>query len=96
MSATEFLPEIFRERIEIDGFDRLGLPVVAVVLAAPLGVAGIGPVGGPVAGTLEAGRVHKGLQQGDSLVVEGQPVSLDAPSVQGQDLGGQMLDVDPG
>lgn len=55
-------------------FDGQGGALVDIELAAALGVADMGPVGGPIAGAAETGRVTEGLQEhGTPPVADGTP-----------------------
>ena len=51
------------QRVAVDGFDGHGALVGAVELAAALGVAHVGPVGGLIGGAGEPAGVDEGLDE---------------------------------
>src|ERR1019366_6239316 len=84
-AAGEDAPVAGVQRVEVDVFDRLGVLVVAVHLAAAFGVAGPDPVGGAVAGAVEPVGVDEGLQQDGGVAVAVLPVGGQLPGGAGED-----------
>ena len=82
--------------LEQDVFDGQGGAVVDIELAAALGLADMDPVGGSVAGALEASRVTEGLQEHGTLPVAVVPVQRQTPGRQGEQMGGQRGETNPG
>ena len=70
--------------------------VFPVHAAAARGLSDIGPVGGSVASSAKAVRVHQRFQQQRARAVSGVPVVRYLPGAEGQDLARQSLDADPG
>lgn len=95
-SSMKTFPEVMRQGIDEDRFGLTVIGVTAPPLGRALGLAQVLPVGRSVAGAGKAGEVHEGLQQLDRGMVEGRPVPLKGPGIGGEDLGGQVLDPDPG
>ena len=70
--------------------------VVPVQFAAPLGLSDVDPVGSLVAGAGEALGLDEGFQQNGSVSVAVLPVLGELTRGQGQQLGGEVLGLDPG
>ena len=91
------MPDVADQRIDIDVFDGLTVSLVFPVhAAAARGLSDIGPVGGSVASSAKAVRVHQRFQQQRARAVSGVPVVRYLPGAEGQDLARQSLDADPG
>ncbi len=86
-AMQENLPEVRAQRIDVDPFGRFPL-------AAP-GLAEIEPVRRPVAGAIEAARIHKRLYQYRTAAVLLLPVIGQPPHRHRQHLGSQVPDLDP-
>jgi len=93
---AEQFPKVWGEGIEVDIFDRNRQGAVAVLPAATFCLASADPVGGAVAGALEAGAVHEGFDQVDGMAVLGLPIVCEAAGQAGEEVGGQVGDADPG
>ena len=70
--------------------------MVTVQFAAPLGLSDVDPVGSLVAGAGEALGLDEGFQQNGSVSVAVLPVLGELTRGQGQQLGGEVLGLDPG
>ena len=70
--------------------------MVPVQFAAPLGLSDVDPVGSLVAGAGEALGLDEGFQQNGSVSVAVLPVLGELTRGQGQQLGGEVLGLDPG
>ncbi len=83
------------ERIHVDFLD--GGPGIRVltVSGSPFGIAQVDPVGGFVAGPLEAVLLNEGLQQEDGVIVLLYPVPAQPSGYMSQKVAGQMGNVDP-
>ena len=87
--------EVAVQRIQVN---RFGLPVMVPgvsLLGAAGGLAGIDPVGGPVAGAFEACVVNEGFDQRQAMTVAALPLSAQAGKTRCEHFGGQMLDAHP-
>jgi hypothetical protein len=94
--SAQFLPEVFRERVEIDVFNAAVKPVVMSPFSHSLGFTHMDPVGGLVAGSPEAVPFHKGFKQVDREMVDPEPILRDSFGIEGEELGGQAFDGNPG
>ena len=83
------------KRIEVDGLDGRADAVMNVVAGSAGGVAGMDPVGGFVAGSLESTAFDEGLREDDGMTVFVFPVGGEAAEGQGENMAGEMRDLDP-
>jgi len=81
--AEEF-SQAWGEEVEIDVLDRHAEGSVAVLATAPLSVAHVNPVGGLVAGALEALGIDKGFDQIDGVAISSLPVGAHTLEGEGQ------------
>ena len=81
--------EVFMQRIDKDGLDRLFTPVLDVVLTATLGGAEPCPVCGLVAGA-GVGRLHKGFRQYGPVCIDALPVFEQQAQVAAQQMRSQV------
>ena len=88
--------EVLLEGIEEDVLDGKSELFIDVELSATLGLADMDPVGGPVAGALEAVALDEGFEEDGSEGEALSPVVLDAAGGQGEELGGEAFGFDPG
>lgn len=70
--------------------------MIAILAAAPRGVAHMLPVGGPVAGGGEAVALDEGLQPLETVAVLGPPVRVNAAGHRAEQVTGQMRNAHPG
>jgi len=63
LHTAQTLSEIGLQRILIDGFDALGMAVLAVLATASLGLSDLDPVGRLIAGAGKALYLHKALDE---------------------------------
>ncbi len=96
VQAAELFTEVRDQGVDVDVLDRDAQCAVAVLAAPSLGLADADPVGGAVAGALEAGAVDEGLDQMDWMAVLGQPVGREAAGYAREQVRGQMRDANPG
>ncbi len=94
--TTEFLSEIWNQRVEVGIFDRDLQCAVTVLTTASLGLADASPVGGAVAGTPEARSVDEGLDEVDGMAVLKPPVGAQSSQSSCQEVASEMRDLDPG
>src|SRR5450755_951203 len=95
LSATEMPAEVWHERVNPEAFDRLGVAMQGIELAAPLRVTEVLPVGGLVASAREAGLFDEGFEQDRSIRITSVPVLCQAAADQGKDAGGEITAIDP-
>ena len=93
---AELISKLWGQGIEIDVFDGDAEGTGTILTAAALGLADTDPVGGTVAGPLEAGAVDKGFEEVHGVAVLGLPVGREAASQAGQEVAGEVRDTDPG
>ena len=79
------------KRIDVDGFDRLGMLVCAVLAAAALRLADLLPVRSPVAGADKVRRVDEALHQPGTVAVLRLVVGAQAAQDHALHHGGQVL-----
>ncbi len=72
--VAEVAAEVGDERIHRDALERLRVAMVGVELAASLGVTGILPVGGLVAGADEGWLLDEGFQEHGAIALTRVPV----------------------
>ena len=84
------------ERVEKDVLDGQRPLVVAVELAAALGVTDVDPVCGPVAGSLESLSFHEGFEQNRAVAVALLPVLAQPSDCRPKDAGGEVVGSNPG
>ena len=90
------LSKVFDQRVKEDSFNRTGKPVVDVPFASSLGETHMSPVSSLIAGSFESFAIHKGLQEGDRMVVDFLPVSWEDSRHCPQEVRCQMGNLDPG
>jgi hypothetical protein len=95
LSVAELPLEVARERIDPDTFNRLGVAMQGVELAATLRIPEELPVGGLVTGTGKARLLDEGFDQDRPIGIAGLPVIGQALSGQSQDAGSEIFAVDP-
>ena len=88
--------EVGVEGFEQDVLDGEGVLVADIELAAALSLADGDPVGGAVAGGLEAVGLAEGFQQDGADAVALVPVGGQAAGDAGEHVGGEPGDADPG
>src|SRR5262245_40611984 len=94
-TAAQPLPGVTDQWIHVDIFDGLIMSFVFPVRAtAAGGLSHIDPVGGSVAGSAKAIRIHESFQQERTMAVVIFPIVRQLPCTQRQDLAGQSFDPD--
>src|ERR1035437_618813 len=78
------------QRIEVDVFDRHPRAMLAVLTAAPLGLAHALPIGRPVAGADKTLPFDERFQPPQAMAVLSAPVAIDTPSDPAQYVAGQV------
>ena len=63
------VPKVVFERIEVDGFHRLGVLMRTVLASSPLGLAHFNPIGGLITGAAIVGLIDKALHQPGAIAV---------------------------
>ena len=94
--GAESAAEVSLDRIEPDVLFGQSALVVNVEFAAALGFTDVGPVGGTVAGTGEAIRLDKGLQEQRAVPVARQPVARQPAAAACEQAGSEVFDLHPG
>ena len=84
------------EGIEEDVFDWEDLPMLEFEFTASLGLADAYPVGGPVAGAVEAVFLNEGFEENGAVLVALFPIVRETFGDRGKDAGGEVLGMDPG
>jgi hypothetical protein len=93
---AQFFPEVSSQRIEIDILDAAVKQVQMPSFGHPFGLSGMDPVGRLIAGPPKAISFHKSFQKMNGMVVSPDPISRDPFGVEGEDLGCQALQRNPG
>ncbi len=94
--STKFLPEVFPQGIDINILDGSMKKMVMPSFGGPFCFPQTEPVGGPVTSSLEALFFDEGFQKENGIVIDGKPVGRDPGGIEGQNLGSQAFDFDPG
>src|SRR5665811_1818648 len=90
------MPGIAYQRINIHVFNRSTVSfVIAIHATAPGGVSDMYPVGGAVAGSAEASRIHQSFQEQRAISESRLPLLRHLPRAERENLARQSLDTDP-
>lgn len=96
LGSTKFLPEVFPQGIDINILDGSMKKMVMASFGGPFGFPQTEPVSGSITSAQETLLFDEGFQKDNRIVIDSKPVGRDSMGIEGQNLGSQAFDFDPG